>query len=311
MRLAAREPHHLVFDRWAIARAGALNLAGIDWRTIKIGADDVMRLPRRPGDAASNLWRRDCGCQKGEWRRRFIACLHIQGCPINRAAIKARRRAGLQPPHAQAQTIKRFGQTDRRTLHRVRATTRGSTARGYLALADMDQPIQECAGGQNHSPGRDHLPVRQDDAGRSAVAQNQIFGGRFHDGQVRYCSQRGLHRLTIKLAVGLGARAAHRRALAPVQKPELDSRRIRDPAHQPIQRINLAHQMALAQPANRRVAGHLANGRNLVCQQKCASAHPRRGRRGFTAGVPAPDHDDIICAHALPYAHAGLWTRQI
>ena len=64
----------------------------------------------------------------------------------------------------------------------------------------------------------------------------------------------------IELAVGLGARALHRRALGAVEQAELDAGGVGDPAHHAVERIDLAHQVALAEPADRRVAGHLADG---------------------------------------------------
>ena len=51
------------------------------------------------------------------------------------------------------------------------------------------------------------------------------------------------------------ARAAHGRPLASVQDTELDTSRIRDAAHEPVQRIDLADEVALADAANGRVAG--------------------------------------------------------
>ena len=63
----------------------------------------------------------------------------------------------------------------------------------------------------------------------------------------------------VELAVGLGARAAHRRALAAVEDAELDAGGVGGAAHQPVERVDLAHQMALAEPADGRIAGHLAD----------------------------------------------------
>ena len=64
---------------------------------------------------------------------------------------------------------------------------------------------------------------------------------------------------SIELAVGLGARPAHGRPLAAVEQPELDAGGVGHAAHQAIERVDLAHQMALAQPADRRIAGHRAD----------------------------------------------------
>ena len=74
----------------------------------------------------------------------------------------------------------------------------------------------------------------------------------------------------IELAVGLRARALHRRALAPVQQAELDAGGVGGPAHDPVQRVDLAHQMAFAQAADRRIA---ATSRR--CRRAPASPAPR------------------------------------
>ena len=102
----------------------------------------------------------------------------------------------------------------------------------------------------------------------------------------------------VELAVGLGARTAHRRALAAVEQPELDAGRIGRPAHHAVQRIDLAHQMALAEPADRRIAGHRAD-RVAAHASPGPSAAPSRAatRRRLAAGMAAADDDDIeLCA---------------
>ena len=77
----------------------------------------------------------------------------------------------------------------------------------------------------------------------------------------------------IELAVGLGARSPHGRPLAPVEHAELDAGRIGDPAHQPVQRVDLADQMALAEPADRR---------------DCRTSRRRVAKRWVTSAVRAP-----------------------
>ena len=65
------------------------------------------------------------------------------------------------------------------------------------------------------------------------------------------------------------------------------------PAHQPVEGVDLAHQVALAQAADGRVAGHLADGLELVGEQQGARAEARRRGRGLAAGVPAADDDHV------------------
>ncbi len=128
----------------------------------------------------------------------------------------------------------------------------------------MDQAIQKSAGGQHHGGSKEsprHSPVH--DADDAPVLQNQVFRRRFADFQIGNLRQRGLHRRAIERAVGLGAGPAHGRTFAAVEQAELDAGRIRDPAHQPVQRIDLAHQMAFAHPADGGIAGHFAQGLEL------------------------------------------------
>src|SRR6202035_3914216 len=56
-------------------------------------------------------------------------------------------------------------------------------------------------------------------------------------------------------------------------------------------------QMALAQPANRGVAGHFANGAALMGEQQRAGAETRRRGRSFAARMAAADHDDVEGLH--------------
>jgi hypothetical protein len=51
--------------------------------------------------------------------------------------------------------------------------------------------------------------------------------------------------------------------------------------------------MALANSANRRVAAHLAQGFDVVSQQKCLTTHASRRQRGFGASMAATDNDHI------------------
>ncbi len=74
-----------------------------------------------------------------------------------------------------------------------------------------------------------------------------------------WSAQDRLHGLAVELAVGLGAGAAHGRALGAVEHAELDSGAVDGATHHAVQRIDLADQVALGQPADRRVARHLAD----------------------------------------------------
>ena len=106
-----------------------------------------------------------------------------------------------------------------------------------------------------------------------------------------------LHGDRIKLTIRLGARAAHRRPLAAVQHAELDSRLVGHAPHEPIESIDLAHQMALAETADCRIARHGAHGGEAVGDEGGRRAEARGRRRGFAAGVPSAHDDDVKRPH--------------
>ena len=93
-----------------------------------------------------------------------------------------------------------------------------------LFLADMDQAVQKGAGGQHHPARRDRTAVAEHHPANPAIAvEREILGRALGDVEARGFGQQFAHRPAIELAVGLGARPAHRRSLAAVQNAELDA----------------------------------------------------------------------------------------
>jgi hypothetical protein len=81
----------------------------------------------------------------------------------------------------------------------------------------------------------------------------------------------------------------------------MNASRIGSPTHQSIKRIYLAHQMTLADAANGRVAGHLANCVEPMGQQQRLRAHPSCRRCCLASGMPAADHHNIKSAEHPRY----------
>ncbi len=85
---------------------------------------------------------------------------------------------------------------------------------------------------------------------------------------------------------------------------------IGDAAHHAVEGIDLAHQMALAEPADGRIAGHGADGRQLMGDQRRARTHARRGGGRLRPRVAAADDDHIEHrAHAI--SHTGASDRGV
>ena len=93
----------------------------------------------------------------------------------------------------------------------------------------------------------------------AAMLDDQILDAALDHLQVGGGANGRLHRLAVELAVGLGARALHGGTLGAVEQPELDAGGVGDAAHQPVEGIDLAHEVALAEAADGRIAGHLAD----------------------------------------------------
>ena len=143
------------------------------------------------------------------------------------------------------------------------------------------------------APAANAPAVAEPDPGRLPGCEHQIVDLAFDHREIGRAPERLLHGGRIELSVRLGARTTHGRSLAAIEHAELDAAGIGDPAHQAIERIDLADQMALAETPDRGIAGHRANGRKSVGQQRRARAHARGRGRGFAAGMPATDDNHI------------------
>ena len=139
-------------------------------------------------------------------------------------------------------------------------------------------------------------PAMATPADAPAIDQ-EVVGFAFDHGEVRGSGDLRLHGPGVELAVGLGPGPAHRRALAAVEQAELDPGAVGDPAHEAVESVDLAHQVALAEAADGRVARHRADRRDAVGHERGARADARRGGGGLAAGMPAADHDDVEAVH--------------
>ncbi len=217
--------------------------------------------------------------------------MDFQTGPIDGAAIEPRRRARLEATETKTGARQGRGQAEGRRLP--------DPAGRDLLLADMDEAAQEGPGGEDHAARRDRPTLGGDDPGYPpGLVDHEILGTPCPERKVRLLRQQCLHRLAIELAIRLGARPADGGAFAAVENTKLDAGAIDGMAHHPIERVDLAHQMALGQATDRRVARHLADGLDAMGEEKGACAKARGRGRSFAAGMPAANDDDIEIAHA-------------
>ena len=259
------------------------------------------------GNPARHLAIGDTLRQPGKRLGLVIPGLCFERWPINRPAIKPGWCPSLEACERQAQTLESQRKTDRWRI--VNAPSR------VTLFADMDLTTQEGAGGDNGGPTKNALAVAGNDRGQgTSLVKFQPFSPAGHNGEARLSTQQRLHCLAIKSPIRLGTRPPNGWPLGQVEHLDVNSRCIRGAGHNAIKRINFAHQVALAHPANSRVAGHFPNGFNLMGQQKRARTTTRRGRRSLTAGVATAHNHNIkgqIRARHVPPISALLADTEV
>ena len=170
----------------------------------------------------------------------------------------------------------------------------------------MNDAAQERARGDHQRTTAEHAPIGEFKRRDRAILQKETAGFRLDHRKARRLPDQALHRRAIKLAIDLGARALHGGALAAVEDAKLDARGIRRHAHQPVERVDLAHQMAFAETADRRIAGHRADRVETLRHQSGRSAQTRGRRRGFAAGMPSANDDHVEPGHS---PHRGCFAE--
>src|SRR5579864_7677210 len=121
----------------------------------------------------------------------------------------------------------------------------------------------------------------------------ESFGFGLDQRQIWLLPDERLHSQAIELAIGLRARSLDRRALAAIEHAKLDAGGVGDAAHQAVERVDFANQVALAETADRRVAGHDADCLEALGDQRRGRAEAGRRRGRLAAGMTAADDDDV------------------
>ena len=176
-------------------------------------------------------------------------------------------------------------------------THRGEVAgaAGRIILhPDMDEALQERAGREDDGRRFEDLAYLRLDAAHDTVLDDQALDARLPHLQVGGALEHALAARAIRGLVGLRAAGANGRPFARVQKSKLDSGLVGRQAHLAAEGVDLADQVALADTADGRVAGHLADVIEVEREHQRARAHPGRGERGFDSGVAGADDDDVV-----------------
>ena len=158
----------------------------------------------------------------------------------------------------------------------------------------MQQAAHEGAGGDNDRRGVETQAQIRFHALDAVVADGETRNIRLLDVETGLALKERLHAKLVGLLVALRAGGADARALGGVEHPELDARGVCIEAHRAAEGVDFTNHVAFCQPADRRVAGHLADGVGVLGQEERFAAEARGCHGRLDARMAGPDDDDIV-----------------
>ena len=156
-------------------------------------------------------------------------------------------------------------------------------------LADNDPAAEACTRRDYdrfcavcHAEGGTH-------AGNGSVFDKHLDHLGLNKRQVRGVFKRFLHVIAVSDAVSLHTQTVYGGSLAGIEHARLKHNAVRSPAHLAAESGKLKNKMPLAGPADRRVAGHVADEIHIHCKYGGFFAHTGRRKRRFDSGVSRAD----------------------
>src|SRR5690606_15712532 len=213
---------------------------------------------------------------------------------VDRLPVDARRRAGLEPADRKAQVAQPRREPRGRRIACAPA--------GIIRFADVDLAAEERADRQHDDLRADHEPHLRHDAADAAVLDHEIVDALLEQRETRLALEHATDRLLVEHAIGLRAGRTHRGTLAGVQHLEMNPGGIGRDGHRAAERVDLLREMRLADPADRRVAAHLAEGLDVLRDEQRLDAHARGRKRRLGAGMAAADDDAAETVGVLEYS---------
>ena len=114
-----------------------------------------------------------------------------------------------------------------------------------------------------------------------------------HQLQIGIGPQGVLHGLFVEIPIHLRPRSPHRRSLAPIQDAVVNARLVGRGSHDALQGIDFAHQVSLADSANRGIARQFAHRVEALRDEGRAGSRARGGGGGLAPRVPTA-HDNHV-----------------
>ena len=112
--------------------------------------------------------------------------------------------------------------------------------------------------------------------------------------EARLALEQGFHAELIRFLVALRAWSPNTWAFGGIQHTELNTGGIGIQTNRAAEGIDLSNHVALRQPTDRRITGHLPDRVRILSEQEGFAAEPRRSQRRLYACMAGPDDYDII-----------------
>ena len=287
--ITIREAMDLVLDRRTIARPLRVDRATEKRRTVEIGGNHIMRLAVRAGDCAEYLRVHALACQRRHRPGFAIRSLFFQRRPIDSPPIEPRRCSSLQAREWQLGCPHLLRQLVRRCL--------ADTPAFEPLFAAIQSSAQKRARAKDDSLGAHFRAVRQSYPAHRLAREKKLRYFSFDDGEIRLRRQHLLHCGAEQIAIRLDTRALYRASLAAIEHPIVDRCGVGSASQQPVECIDFAYEMSLAETTDGRVAAHCADLCGIECHQRRGHAHARCHGCSFAPGVAAADNDDLELRH--------------
>ncbi|CFV97220.1 Uncharacterised protein [Bordetella pertussis] len=287
VRCLVRKTMDLVLDGWAVTRPHSFDDPTVHGRTVQTATDDFVRAGIGMRDPARQLARVHGGlAQEREHRHGIkIAGLLFQHTVVDAASVDARRRASFQAALRKLQLLEPLAQGIGGRIP--------CPPSGIVLQPHVNQTVEEGPSRQHHGTGTKAQPDLRNGAHHLVALHHQIVHRLLEQPEVGLVLELCTYGVSVQHPVGLGTRGTYRWPLGAVENTELDTCLVGGDSHRAAQRIDFLDQMTLAYPPDGGIAGHLAQGLDIVGKQQCLCAGAGCSQGCLRTGVTATNDDHI------------------
>ena len=281
------KPYHFIFNRWAVAWPGSFNHAGIQWGTIQIGPNDLMRLLisiSQPTGYLINLYIFRIS-RKRKRHYSLIAKLLFHLGEINTSFVNTCRCSRFKPIHFNSMGFQRICQM----IGRLKSVWTGVIT--DISVNTSGFQISTCT--QYTRPAVIYCTGKCFHTGQNTVFHNDLCYFSLLNGQIWRIFQSFSHPAAIVTFICLCSQRMHCRPFRAIQHLRLNKCMVNIFSHFSTQCINLSDQMAFGASAYIGITWHQCNTVYADSKHHRFQTQSCTGKRSFTACMSCPYYHHI------------------